>query len=299
MPPPPEPPTTPSRATAYPLGAAPKRILRGRAASCRVRCLLVTLDLTVVDAFTDRPFTDRPFAGNPAAVAVVDAFPDEGRMQAVAREMNLSETAFVVVRTDGDYDLRWFTPTLEVDLCGHATLASAHLLGGAPRFHTRSGALSCAVGGDGWIEMSFPSDRPVPAPVPAELTLPDVAWFGKGRGYVLVELGSAPTVRQLEPDLTALAALGTRTVIVTAAGDQAGIDCVSRVFAPNAGIPEDPVTGSAHCTLAVFWGERTGRDVLTGEQASARGGIVRMRREGERVILGGQAVTVANTTLLV
>ena len=147
--------------------------------------------------------------------------------------------------------------------------------------------------------MSFPSDRPVPAPVPAELTLPDIAWYGTGSWYVLVELGSAATVRDLAPSLTALAALGTRTVIVTAAGDQAGIDCVSRVFAPNAGIPEDPVTGSAHCTLAVFWGERTGRDVLTGEQASARGGIVRMRREGERVILGGQAVTVANTTLLV
>jgi PhzF family phenazine biosynthesis protein len=129
--------------------------------------------------------------------------------------------------------------------------------------------------------------------------LPDVAWYGTGSGYALVEIGSAATVRQLEPDLTALARLGTRTVIVTAAGDQPGIECVSRVFAPNAGIPEDPVTGSAHCALAVFWGERTGQEVLTGEQASARGGIVRMRRDGERVILSGQAVTVAKTTLLV
>jgi predicted PhzF superfamily epimerase YddE/YHI9 len=254
----------------------------------------VALNLTVVDAFTDHPF-----AGNPAAVAVMEAFPDEARMQAIAREMNLSETAFVVARSDGDYQLRWFTPTLEVDLCGHATLASAHVLGGAPRFHTRSGPLSCAVRGDGWIEMSFPSDRPVPAPAPAGLTLPDIAWYGTGSGYILVELGSADTVRRLEPDLAALAALGTRTVIVTAAGDRPGIDCVSRVFAPNAGIPEDPVTGSAHCALAVFWGDRTGQEVLTGEQASARGGIVRMRRDGERVILSGQAVTVANTTLLV
>jgi predicted PhzF superfamily epimerase YddE/YHI9 len=254
----------------------------------------VSLDLTVVDAFTDHPF-----AGNPAAVAVIGTFPDEARMQAVAREMNLSETAFVVARSDGDYDLRWFTPTLEVDLCGHATLASAHVLGGAPRFHTRSGPLSCAVQDDGWIEMRFPSDRPAAAPIPAELTLPDIAWYGTGSGYALVELASAAAVRDLEPDLTALAALGTRTVIVTAAGDRPGIDCVSRVFAPNAGIPEDPVTGSAHCALAVFWGDRTGREVLTGEQASARGGIVRMRRDGEQVILSGQAVTVANTTLLV
>ena len=254
----------------------------------------MALDLTVVDAFTDHPF-----GGNPAAVTVLDAFPDEARMQAVAREMNLSETAFIIARSDGDYDLRWFTPTLEVDLCGHATLASAHVLGGTPRFHTRSGTLSCAVRDDGWIEMSFPSDHPAPAPVPAEQTLPEIAWYGTGRGYVLVELGSAATVRQLDPDLTALAALGTRTVIVTAAGDRAGIDCVSRVFAPNAGIPEDPVTGSAHCALAVFWGDRTGRAALTGEQASPRGGIVRMRRDGERVILSGQAVTVAHTTLLV
>jgi predicted PhzF superfamily epimerase YddE/YHI9 len=254
----------------------------------------VALELTVVDAFTDHPF-----AGNPAAVAVTDAFPDVERMQAIAREMNLSETAFVVERSDGDYDLRWFTPTLEVDLCGHATLASAHVLGGTPRFHTRSGSLACTVGADGWIEMDFPSDTPTPAPVPTGLSMPCICWYGTGSGYVLVELDTAATVRRLQPDLNALAALGSRTVIVTAAGDQPGVDCVSRVFAPNAGIPEDPVTGSAHCALAVFWGDRTGRDVLLGEQASNRGGIVRMHRDGQRVILGGQAVTVAHTALLV
>jgi predicted PhzF superfamily epimerase YddE/YHI9 len=254
----------------------------------------VGLELTVVDAFTDRPF-----AGNPAAVAIVEAFPNEARMQSVAREMNLSETAFVVARSDGDYDLRWFTPTLEVDLCGHATLASAHVVGGEPRFHTRSGRLACMVGVDGWIEMDFPSDPPAPAGAPAELNLPEIRWYGTGDRYVLLELATAASVRELRPDLTELAALGTRTVIVTAAGDRAGVDCVSRVFAPNAGIPEDPVTGSAHCTLAVFWGDRTGQDVLVGEQASARGGIVRMRRKGDRVVLSGQAVTVAHTALLV
>jgi predicted PhzF superfamily epimerase YddE/YHI9 len=220
-------------------------------------------------------------------------------MQAIAREMSLSETAFVVARYDGDYDLRWFTPTLEVDLCGHATLASAHVVGGTPRFHTRSGPLTCAVQSDGWIEMDFPSDRPTSAPPPAGLNLPAIRWYGTGIGYVLVELGTAASVRTLQPDLGALAALGTRTVIVTAAGDQSGVDCVSRVFAPNAGIPEDPVTGSAHCALAVFWGDRTGHEALVGEQASARGGIVRMRRSGDRVVLSGQAVTVAHTALLV
>jgi PhzF family phenazine biosynthesis protein len=155
------------------------------------------------------------------------------------------------------------------------------------------------VGADGWIEMDFPSDTPTPAPVPTGLSLPYICWYGTGRGYVLVELDTATTVRRLQPDLNALGALGTRTVIVTAAGDQPGVDCVSRVFAPNAGIPEDPVTGSAHCVLAVFWGDRTGRDVLVGEQASDRGGIVRMRRDSDRVILSGQAVTVAHTALLV
>jgi predicted PhzF superfamily epimerase YddE/YHI9 len=253
------------------------------------------LHLTVVDAFTNRAF-----AGNPAAIALVDGFPSEDRMQTVAREMNLSETAFVTSRPDGDHDLRWFTPTTEVDLCGHATLAAAHVLGGAARFHTRSGALTCAPGEDGWIEMDFPADPPVATDVPgAELGLDRVQWCGRSRSDLLVELPDAAAVRALEPDLGRLAAAATRGILVTAAGDRPGIDCVSRFFAPNVGIPEDPVTGSAHCVLAVFWGERTGKDELVGEQASARGGVVRMRRFDDRVILGGQAVSVSEVRLLV
>ncbi|HUO48762.1 MAG TPA: PhzF family phenazine biosynthesis protein [Acidimicrobiales bacterium] len=261
------------------------------------------LELTVVDAFTARPF-----AGNPAAVAVVDAFPDEARMQAVAREMNLSETAYVVARADGDHDLRWFTPTVEVDLCGHATLATAHVLGGAARFHTRSGLLTCAGAagwegtagaGDGWIDMDVPADRLDAAPidVAAALAPATVRWVGRGVDDVLVELESAAAVRALVPDLRAVAALGSRGLIVTAPGDRPGLDCVSRFFAPNAGVPEDPVTGSAHRTLAGHWGPRLRRDRLVGEQASARGGIVRMRLAGDRVVLGGQAVTVSTVTL--
>jgi predicted PhzF superfamily epimerase YddE/YHI9 len=253
------------------------------------------LQLTVVDAFTAAAF-----AGNPAAVAVVDHFPDESRMQLVAREMNLPETAFTAPRLDGDRDLRWFTPTVEVDLCGHATLACAHVLGGRARFHTRGGVLTCAPVGDGWIEMDFPSDPPIATEVPPEqLGIDGVKWFGRSRFDFLVELEDASAVRSLQPDLGRLAALGGRGVLVTAAGDRPGIDCVSRFFAPNVGIAEDPVTGSAHCVLAVFWGERTGRRELVGEQASTRGGVVRMRRQGERVVLGGQAVAVSEVRLLV
>lgn len=259
--------------------------------------------LVVVDAFTDQPF-----AGNPAAVAILPAFPDEARMQAVAGEMNLSETAFVVARGGGDYDLRWFTPSVEVDLCGHATLASAHVLGRPAVFHTRSGPLTCSPDGAGWIEMDFPADIPSACDPPVaglrsrpgspSLDLPPMRWYGLGRSDVLIELADAAAVRQLRPDLGQLAALGSRAVIFTAAGDREGIDCVSRVFAPGAGVPEDPVTGSAHCTLACYWGDRLGRHVLTGEQASPRGGLVRMRRREDRVVLGGQAVTVARVELL-
>jgi predicted PhzF superfamily epimerase YddE/YHI9 len=262
------------------------------------------MDLTVVDSFADRPF-----AGNPAAVAVVDAFPDEARMLAVAREMNLSETAFVVPRHDGAYDLRWFTPTVEVDLCGHATLAAAHVLGGTGTFHTASGALACRPTEDGWIEMDFPAKEtiaePSPPTLPAALGLAPgtdaatVRVFGRAGTDLLTELTDAKAVRGLHPNLTTVAALGSRAIIVTAAGDRPGVDCVSRVFAPNAGIPEDPVTGSAHCILAVYWGERLGRHQLLGEQASARGGTVRMRRAGDRVVLGGRAVTVSQVQLLV
>jgi len=257
----------------------------------------VAYELTVVDSFTDRPF-----AGNPAAVAVVENFPDDAEMQSIAREMNLSETAFAVGRADGTYDLRWFTPSVEVDLCGHATLATAHVLGGTARFHTRSGVLSCTAGSDGWIEMDFPADPPVATDQPATLDIPGVRWSGRARTDLLVELGDAAAVRSFEPtarQLGAMADLGMRCVIVTAGGDRPGIDCVSRVFAPSVGIAEDPVTGSAHCTLSPFWADRLGRAELVGEQASARGGIIRMRLAGDRVVLGGRAVTVSNVQMLV
>ncbi len=247
----------------------------------------MSLVLQVVDAFTDRPF-----AGNPAAVAVLAGFPPDRWMQKVALEMNLSETAFVVGRGDGEYDLRWFTPEAEVDLCGHATLASAHVVGGG-RFHTRSGVLTCrSVGGD-LIEMDFPADPPAAVDAPPGLqSIPSRSW-AKGRFDLLVELPDAAAVRGFEADMAAIRSLDCRGLIVTAAGDRPGVDCVSRVFCPAVGVPEDPVTGSAHCTLACYWEARTGRSELVGYQASARGGTVRMRRAGDRVALGGRAVTVS------
>lgn len=250
--------------------------------------------LTTVDSFTAVPFT-----GNPAAIAVVDAFPDDQVMQAIAREMNLSETAFVVARTDGEYDLRWFTPSVEVDLCGHATLAAAHLLGTPVRFHTRSGVLACTRSDDGWIEMDFPADPPAPAEPPPALGLPGLVWYGLGRFDAIAVLGDAASVRGLVSDLNGIASTGTRLVIVTAPGDRPEVNCVSRAFAPNAGVSEDPVTGSAHCTLAEYWGDRLGLSELVGEQASSRGGMVRMRREGDRVVIAGQAVTVATSRMRV
>lgn len=252
------------------------------------------LDLTVVDAFTNQPFT-----GNPAAVAVVETFPDDDVMQAVAMEMNLAETAFVAWREDGDYNLRWFTPAVEVPMCGHATLASAHVLGGMARFYSRSGVLTCSPGVEGLIEMDFPADPPSPADIPLALDVAGIRSYGRSQFSVLIELEDATAVRTFRPDLPMLAALGSQAVIITASGDRPGTDCVSRVFGPNVGIPEDPVTGSAHCALAVFWGERTGRNDLVGEQASARGGVVHMRRNGDRVVLGGHAVTVAEVRITV
>ena len=254
----------------------------------------MALVLTVVDSFTDRPF-----AGNPAAVAVVDRFPDDVEMQKIAQEMNLSETAFVVGRSDGSYDLRWFTPSVEVDLCGHATLAAAHVLGGAGRFITKGGVLTCTTGEDGWIEMDFPADRPVASVAPVGLGIDGIKWCGRGRNDLLVELADAEAVRTVTPDLGAISALEFRCVVVTARADSPEFDCISRVFGPAVGIPEDPVTGSAHCTLAPFWAERTGRTELVGEQASARGGIVRMKVAGDRVVLGGRAVTVSNVQMVV
>ncbi len=253
--------------------------------------------LLQIDAFTDRPFT-----GNPAAVCLLDREVDDGWMQAVAAEMNLSETAFVGAAGDrGEVPLRWFTPSTEVDLCGHATLASAHALwelgevpAGTPiRFATRSGVL-VARGQHGEVRLDFPATPASPALAPAgllEALGTEPRWLGRSRFDYLVELGSEQEVRALRPDLARLRAVATRGVIVTAAAS-GSFDFVSRFFAPAVGVDEDPVTGSAHCCLAPFWSERLGRDELAGFQASRRGGVVRTLLAGERVVLAGHAVTV-------
>jgi len=262
--------------------------------------------LFVVDAFTERPF-----AGNPAAVCVLSADRDEGWLSSVAREMNLSETAFV--RKDGGrWHLRWFTPTVEVDLCGHATLAAAHALweaglagaGSDLLFSTKSGELRAA-GRGSRIELDFPAEPASPAPVPpgllAALGVESARYTGRNRLDYLVELGSERAVRALSPDFARLAAVTqpARGVIVTAPSDPPERDFVSRFFAPSAGIDEDPVTGSAHCCLGPFWAERLGKSDLTGVQLSARGGTVGVRlADAGRVALTGTAVTVSRGELL-
>ncbi|MBM3939383.1 MAG: PhzF family phenazine biosynthesis protein [SAR202 cluster bacterium] len=246
-------------------------------------------------------FTATPYRGNPAAVCLLDGPAPAGWMQDVAREMNLSETAFLHPANDG-FDLRWFTPTVEVDLCGHATLASAHVLwetGRLPtaepaRFHTRGGLLT-AVRGDDMIEMDFPARPAAPAEPPpgleAALGVP-LRHVAKTKADYLVEVESARQVRDLRPDLTSLARLPLRGVMVTSRSDDDASDFVSRFFAPVSGIPEDPVTGSAHCCLGPYWGAKLGKRSLVGHQASARAGVVRVRLAGDRVWLGGRAVTV-------
>lgn len=261
----------------------------------------MALTIVQVDAFTDRPF-----AGNPAAVCVLPAPRAAPWMQAVAREMNLSETAFLVPRDDG-YDLRWFTPAVEVDLCGHATLASAHVLwedghlapGAQARFWTRSGLLTADQRG-AWIELDFPATPPEPTEAPPDLLgalgVP-ARHVARSRFDYLVEVENEAVVRGLTPDCAVLRAVPTRGVIVTSAATTPGYDFVSRFFAPASGIDEDPVTGSAHCSLGPYWSARLGKAELVGYQASARGGVVRVRVAGDRVLLGGQAVTVLRATL--
>jgi predicted PhzF superfamily epimerase YddE/YHI9 len=243
----------------------------------------------VVDAFTPSAF-----AGNPAAVVLLDTPADPVWMQSVAAEFKHSETAFVVTGGEGPLPLRWFTPVTEVDLCGHATLATAHVLGGNQVFSTRSGELRCQAQ-DGWVSMDFPADFPVESD--DNPGIGGTEFVGRGVSDILVVLRDAALVRDFKPDLPALAELATRCVIVTALGDVDGIDFVSRVFGAAVGVGEDPVTGSAHCTLASYWAARIGRDKLVGEQASERGGIVRMSLEGDRVLLAGQAVTIASGEL--
>jgi len=262
----------------------------------------MALRIVQVDAFANRAFR-----GNPAAVCVLPAARGEAWMQDVAREMNLAETAFLHPE-NGDYRLRWFTPAVEVALCGHATLASAHVLweeghlpaGREARFHTQSGLLTARRAGD-WIELDFPATPPAPAPQPAGLAAAlraGTRWVGRSKFDYLVELETEEAVRGLKPDLAALERVDARGVIVTSRATTPGFDFVSRFFAPQTGVPEDPVTGSAHCALAPFWSERLHRAELTGYQASARGGVVRVRLAGDRVVLGGQAVTVLQGELV-
>jgi PhzF family phenazine biosynthesis protein len=255
-------------------------------------------------------FTAQPFSGNPAAVCVLPSAPNEEWMRNVALEMNLSETAFLHPEDAGmaekGYRLRWLTPAIEVDLCGHATLASAHVLweeGHIPadaeaRFYTRSGLLTCKRQG-AWIEMNFPAKMPEPAGAPSQLTEAlgaDLLYTGRNQFDYLVELADEATLRGLKPNHHLLRQLPVRGVIVTARGRD--YDFVSRFFAPGSGIDEDPVTGSAHSALAPFWGQRLNKTEMTGFQASARGGVVKVRLEGDRVYMSGQAVTVLRGDLL-
>ncbi len=254
-------------------------------------------------------FTGEPFAGNPAAVVVLTVAREPAWMQQVAAEMNLSETAFLQRRADGSFDLRWFTPTTEVDLCGHATLASAHALwesGQLPpeheaAFHTRSGLLTAARDGDR-IALSLPATPETtvdPPPGLAEALGVSPRYVGKSRFDYLVEVESEQVVRDANPDHRQLATLPVRGVMITSVASAPGTDFVSRFFAPGSGIDEDPVTGSAHCCLTPFWARRLGRTELVARQISRRGGVLHLRLEGDRVRLAGQAVTVLRGEILV
>lgn len=251
-------------------------------------------------------FTNRPFSGNPAAVCLLPAWREAGWLQAVGREMNLSETAFLV-QQPGHFDLRWFTPTVEVDLCGHATLASAHILWeqgrvaeAEIRFATRSGTLKAHRRGDA-IELDFPLKPETAAPAPPGLLEAlgvGAKYLGKNQVDYLVEVDSETTLHGLKPDFPRLATVPVRGVIVTSQSNDPAIDFVSRFFAPGSGIDEDPVTGSAHCCLGDFWSKRLGKTQMVAFQASARGGVVKVRVAKDRAFLGGEAITVARGELL-
>ena len=268
-----------------------------------------TIPLLQIDAFADRPF-----AGNSAAVCLLDQAAPESWMQAFAGEMNLAETAFVRPLPPDErgerFELRWFTPEVEVPLCGHATLATAHALWSegrkaeseAIRFVTKSGELTATRQGD-WIELDFPATPAAPCDADptllAALGMENVLFAGRTSVQdTLLVLASADQVRDLRPDFQRLGKLAGRGVIATAPSDEEPYDFVSRFFAPAVGIDEDPVTGSAHCCLGPFWSDRLGKTEMTAFQASARGGVVRIRVAGDRVILGGQAVTVLRGELV-
>ncbi len=246
-------------------------------------------------------FTNKKFAGNPAAVCFLEKEADEQWMQNIAREMNLSETAFLLQHRNG-YNIRWFTPTVEVALCGHATLASAHVLyetgNVSPAekivFHSQSGYLHAQKQGD-WIELDFPATNEEPATY-----LPQIAaalgvtatYVGINKFDYIIEVESEKILRELKPDFQMLRSLEVRGIIVTTKSETPGFDFISRFFAPGAGIDEDPVTGSAHCCLTPYWSKKLGKTDFTAYQASERGGVLRLSLKGDRVLLGGQAVTI-------
>lgn len=255
-----------------------------------------TVPYFIIDAFTSRPF-----AGNPAAVVLLDAWPNESWLQNVAMEMNISETAYLVPNRDG-YDLRWFTPKVEVDLCGHATLASAAVLahldkladGSHASFTTRSGILRAARRGN-HFELDFPltpaEETTAPPGLIESLNVTPI-YCGRTRFDYLVEVESEEILRSISPDFKQLATVECRGVILTAKSSDSRFDFASRFFAPAAGIDEDPVTGSAHCCLAGHWGRKLGKTKLRAYQASRRGGVVDVELQGDRVLLGGEAVIV-------
>lgn len=256
----------------------------------------------VIDAFTEEPFS-----GNPAGVCILSEPAPLSWMQLVAREMNLSETAFLNP-TAGGFDLRWFTPEVEVDLCGHATLASAFALwetgsvsrGEELRFSTRSGVLSCWHS-EGWIEMNFPAKRCEPVLPPEGLARAlgcDLCYIGSNGMDYLVEVEDESALRRLRPDFTALSKFPVRGVIVTASSDKSAFDFVSRFFAPAVGVNEDPVTGSAHCALGPHWMDKLSRAEMTGFQCSARGGTVKVKVCDDRVLLSGRAVLMSRVELI-
>jgi len=264
----------------------------------------MNISLFQVDAFTNTPFK-----GNPAAVCVRDTALDESLMQSIANEMNLAETAFVMPGENGSWNLRWFTPLTEVDLCGHATLASAHVLfergyaeaDATIRFQTKSGELQVRRDGDTMLEMVFPSE---PANQGFALELIENAiqticsFHGANRMDAIAEVEDETVLRELKPDMSAIAALPVRGLIVTAAADDSSLDFVSRFFAPQCGVPEDPVTGSAHCCLAPYWAAKLGKTRLKGRQISARGGNVEVELSGDRVILRGEAITIMTAEIV-
>ncbi len=256
----------------------------------------MSIDIYQVDAFTEKPF-----GGNPAAVCILPGPADPGWMQHVARDMNLSETAFLY-RERGGYNLRWFTPTVEVEICGHATLAGAHILweegrvsrGEGIEFYTRSGTLTAAMQGD-MIELDFPSEPAEDAEAPPALIGSlgvKPLYVGRNRFDYLVEVGSAEEVRAVRPDFAPLGTIPVRGVMVTAASDDAKYDFISRFFGPASGINEDPATGSAYCCLGPYWEKKLGKSEFLAYQASPRGGVIGVRVAGDRVKLLGKAVTV-------